>query len=356
MRLPAAGLFTLGTPHDGSFLADAAIGGSSLFCPLPVCKAIRTAAMGITLVFGPQALADMTRIARHDDEMRAPGVPTWALAGTAIDPHLPSWVPGGGYVFPNDLAVGRSSALGHSANLGIGDDHRFELPVWHLKKLGPLKLSADPAGHSEFDDGGVIDRLAGVADGLPALAPVPGPAAVRRATVAVAARGKKKAKKKARPVPVVSTVAALSTQEVGSSPSTADGMLFSDEPFVLTCSGQAPLPAIEIADGLVISDPSAAPCRRPRVAAGHGVDVVRSVDTARVRVRATFTSKGLRVRVTARVKMTRIGAQIGKRAARLRVRSRASKSLTADVVIKRGKVLRLEVVAAGRTYVAVVRR
>jgi pimeloyl-ACP methyl ester carboxylesterase len=110
---PTAGLFTIGTPHDGSFLADAA----ELFANLPcqavaVCAVLQTALRASQPVDSP-AVWEMTRPARALERMAPPGVPTWTFAGTAINPFNAD----DGYVFPNDLAVGTSSAWGENANL-----------------------------------------------------------------------------------------------------------------------------------------------------------------------------------------------------------------------------------------------
>jgi pimeloyl-ACP methyl ester carboxylesterase len=124
----AAGLITVGTPHAGSYGADAyfaaiaAARGCLVLCP-SVAATLTGAAIVLRHRFGA-ALADLTRDRRtRTAPLGPPGVPLAAWAGAVNgQPVLPPGLPLAGrirddYLVPNDGIVGRGSATGALADL-----------------------------------------------------------------------------------------------------------------------------------------------------------------------------------------------------------------------------------------------
>jgi pimeloyl-ACP methyl ester carboxylesterase len=146
---PAAGLFTIGTPHDGSFAADAAVLFSNLACSrAPVCATL-LAAMQAEFPVNSTAVWEMTWPARAFDRMPAPGVPTWTFAGTVFNPFYIK----DSYLFPDDLIVGSSSAWGENANL---PSTRLEGSLYHVPWMGPH-------GDNEFEAPAVLNAVVAAA-------------------------------------------------------------------------------------------------------------------------------------------------------------------------------------------------
>ncbi len=116
------GLATVGTPHAGSFGADAyeagvmAAAGCALLCPAAV-PALGTAAVAARWRFGA-ALPDLTRRVRLGvGRLGAPRVPFGAYAGATSAPRLRFGAASDGYLSPNDGIVGVGSATGALAGL-----------------------------------------------------------------------------------------------------------------------------------------------------------------------------------------------------------------------------------------------
>lgn len=134
--LRAASLVTVGTPHAGSYGADAYVAARAvaaacaLSCPVAATQLLGAAA-AVRRRFGA-ALGDLTREQRtRVAPLGRPAVPlaTWASTTSRV-PVLPSGLPvvgigRDGYVTPNDGIVGQGSATGALAGLqpsvGIAD-------------------------------------------------------------------------------------------------------------------------------------------------------------------------------------------------------------------------------------------
>lgn len=167
-----AGLFTIGSPMDGSFGADIAIGAANFPCtPLAACSALRAGGAFALSHFGPAAMQDLLMTSRlADNTTLAPtGVPTWTLAGTACHPFGTTLQSGLlGYTFPNDGIVGLSSAFGVAANLG--PTVRSTVNAYHESGLQRLSLLCGPAG-IELTDSTMIAQVLAAANTLQALGP-----------------------------------------------------------------------------------------------------------------------------------------------------------------------------------------
>ncbi len=169
----AAGLFTIGTPHSGSFGADLVVGAAVAPClPLDVaCRAIKTGAEKTMADKGSNALWDLTaanRLLANISLKEAPA-DTWILAGTpcSIPLILDS------YWSPNDGIVGRASAHGRLA--GLGDVEKLERNLWHTMN-GPLVCDVFGPGNranNQFTDPDLVAVVASAAASFdkPAAAP-----------------------------------------------------------------------------------------------------------------------------------------------------------------------------------------
>jgi pimeloyl-ACP methyl ester carboxylesterase len=157
----AAGLFTIGSPQDGSFGADLAEGVTGMPCSGIICSALEAAARKIVAQFGAVAVADLSRSARAADNatLSPVGVPLWEYAGTPCSGPDTT-----GYYFPNDGIVGRSSAFGATANMGPAtqiqgnDFHESSLQL-------VLKVPCSPFSSTniELGDPAVINRVVAAA-------------------------------------------------------------------------------------------------------------------------------------------------------------------------------------------------
>ena len=125
----AAGLFTIGTPHTGSYGADLALGAEAVPCGpfnLVICIAIKVAVAAVVASKGANAVLDLTHASRAaENKVLKRPAKTWVLAGTACSYGFG----GNGHWMPNDGIVGRASALGNGA--GLGAPARTELVLWH---------------------------------------------------------------------------------------------------------------------------------------------------------------------------------------------------------------------------------
>lgn len=112
----ASGLVTIGSPHEGSFAADAATGtlASCIGWVNPVLGAICSGSS--TFLATTPLVLDLTKAARSSQKMSRPGIPIWLYVGTGEWRNI-AWATTD-YVAPNDQWVGKSSASGAGANLG----------------------------------------------------------------------------------------------------------------------------------------------------------------------------------------------------------------------------------------------
>lgn len=164
----AAGLFTIGTPFDGSFGADIDLAAEDFPCSntVPACLGLHLAAVAAGAYLGAVAVADLTAVARAADNLTLgpPGVRTWTFAGIVCDPfpHAPrAYV--STYLFPNDGIVGFSSALGVTANLGPTTQLLPRSDYHSPGVLGFAKCGTQPV---ELGDPGVVDDVVAAADSL----------------------------------------------------------------------------------------------------------------------------------------------------------------------------------------------
>jgi hypothetical protein len=119
---------------------------------------------------GPDAVRDLSQPSRQNDNARlsAPAVPVWVFAGTAC--------PGLGYpdyLWPNDGAVGRSSALGHGAHLGKTTEYTGD--SWHEPGVrGTFSgwKGCMSGGTSELTDEAVIAKVRAAAGADTQVAPI----------------------------------------------------------------------------------------------------------------------------------------------------------------------------------------
>lgn len=233
-----AGLFTIATPFDGSFGADILEG--ALFFP-PLAGAARYAAAH----FGRAAVDDLTSLARAWDNasLEPPNVPLWTFAGTACHGI------GAGYLFPNDGIVGRSSAWGIHANLGVTTQDSYD--DWHVDTVRKTFASRGcklVTGNNpvELDDGYVHNAVLAVAQQL------------RASALRVTARGRRQARTRPvmqthlRSTPLVQpkqlrlplTTGTTQMRHPGTTlPIATGGAVLAREPFSISCDGKI-LPAL----------------------------------------------------------------------------------------------------------------
>jgi hypothetical protein len=301
-KVAASGLFTIGTPHSGSPASDALAIALSLRCLHPACLALRVAAQIISATKGGPAILDMTLTARAIDNLglRPPGVPTWVLAGTAIKGFDPT-----GYAFPNDEAVGRSSALGRFANLGTVTP--YDASLWHNRHTVFNVFHAN----NEFDDNRVLDRVA-AAD--LAASPRRRPRARTRSLAPVAARGSAE-KPGTPPVRISLTrqqaklVPARTAVSLGGRPEYVLGR----SPFSVACAGRTTA-ALAIGPGLYALPGEALACAHPTLRSARRTSVVVNLDDARVRAKVTRLDAGrLRIDVTSRRRLRAASVRVNGR-------------------------------------------
>jgi triacylglycerol lipase len=119
-------LTTLGTPHEGSFVADLALGVDGLDCKSPSNPVIRLLCSGVQEVeqivsdeLGPTALNELTSsyMATWNHAQTTGGCPVTTIAGTYV--QAPSWISWliPDYYNPSDTVVGQSSALATKSTL-----------------------------------------------------------------------------------------------------------------------------------------------------------------------------------------------------------------------------------------------
>lgn len=156
LGVKASALFTIGTPHGGSYWADAleeTVGGCRGFgrvlggvvgAPVgPIGALVGGAASwkGCDTAenewYGNPINQDLTYYSRRADWMEQPRVPVWVYAGTPGS----IWKVSNKYFSPNDFWVGEGSAHGDNANLGAGRT-KLKGGDWHDGQLG----SQDVAG------------------------------------------------------------------------------------------------------------------------------------------------------------------------------------------------------------------
>jgi pimeloyl-ACP methyl ester carboxylesterase len=349
----AAGLFTIASPHDGSFGADLVEGASGLPCSGLVCAALRAAANLILGHMGAGAVEDLTRTARSADNanLTAPGLPTWTYAGTVCHGPDPSH-----YYFPNDGIVGESSAFGVSANLG--STARYQSSAFHQQTLETvLHLLCSPFSSTDVE---LVDSTV-IGDVLGAAACVTRGGCHTAADVgAQAARAARRHQRHARTkrIRIVLKLLAAHAETahpgatVAVSPSTS---LLSTTPFSAKCNGQqvAALPALS--SGLYGVAPGALHCGQATIVNSSGSGPVSlGVLSSPRDVRARLVSHGKRLRITLSASGPLAGARLTRHGHGVRVRRerQGRRSLTLIVAVKRASRATVSVTVSGQQYVA----
>jgi pimeloyl-ACP methyl ester carboxylesterase/outer membrane protein assembly factor BamB len=292
--VPTAGLFTIGTPHDGSFLADIAA-GIDVGCATDnaaMCAFLGILAKSFPALNSPAAL-EMTRIARIAESLSVPSVPVWTVAGTEIGETAPP-----GYLVPNDLVVGETSAHGLSANLGK-QEGEFNLPLYHLDpfkmgflgvKLGQLLPVADIETESVTVVGLISTAANELTDGLRAPKAVQTDAVANRQAVTATARRRSRATTYS--VKMFTAHAISTTQHL-----TTGDLAVADQSFQASC-GKAALATIVLPGGLFAFDAADTTCTHPTVTPPrHGSLTVTSDPGA---VYASVTIRGDHVTIILR--------------------------------------------------------
>ena len=118
-------LTTLGTPHEGSFVADLALGVGGLDCASPsnpileyLCDGVQDVESIIADVLGPTALNELTSTftSTWNSTQSIGACPVTTVAGTYVSvPYVGFLLPQ--YYNPSDTVVGQSSALATPSNL-----------------------------------------------------------------------------------------------------------------------------------------------------------------------------------------------------------------------------------------------
>ncbi len=346
---PAAGLFTVGTPHDGSFLADIAV-GIDVECATAnptMCALLGALAKSFPAFNSPAALA-MTALARGVERLPAPGVPIWTVAGTAIESSaLPS------YLFPNDLAVGETSAHGLTANLGA-QEGQFNLPLYHINpfSLGfagitlGAQLSVD---ENEFDSPAIASLVAVAAtelmDGL-RVPPVAHTSTVSN-HLAVMASAHHLAKAPTYDIKLYATKTISTTQSLASG-----GLAVAGRNFRASCGKEA-LATIMLPGGLFAFDAAEATCAHPTVTPPRDDFLAVTSDPGAAYV--AVTTQGERVTFILRAAMSVRAAtlRLGKHVIRLHRATLHRWHLTTTMVANDVTAV-LTAHCGGRTYAASV--
>lgn len=257
--LRAAGLVTVGTPHAGSYAADAYAAARSIeqACVL-VCAAagaaLRTATTALRRRFGA-ALGDLTREQRtRVSRLGDPGIPLATWAGTttgapALLGLLPRGWRGDGYVVPNDGIVGQRSATGALAGLH---------PALEVDDGAARHSSSVPPAGAPTQLGGpqVAPWLLGAAQAM-AIEPLATPARVAGA----APRRHVSLARAAAVLRSLEPLSATAAQLAGS-----DAVVVATRPIGVLCD-DAEVPATSVTDGLWFVDVGVMGCRAARAAA-----------------------------------------------------------------------------------------
>jgi hypothetical protein len=299
--LRARGLFTIATPHDGSWIADTILDVSGMPCGIKgylICRGIVKQA--VTEV--SEVSAELTRYARRADRMSPPNVPIWAYAGSGIMHNVAFLTDG--YVAPNDPWVGVDSAWGQHANLGRRTE--CEGKASHNKQLAASHvIDAVVRAAGGASDAVCPGKQLGSAASAGGTAPAADAAARRRG-----ARGRRKSKRRAPEVRITRIPIALqeTPRRVPRSGRGRRGtavpagvLLAGPRPFTLVCGKQA-VEAVRIARGAYALRVPDQRCRRPAVRAGRNAPVVASPRAGRVRANAVVRVRGRARSVTVQVR------------------------------------------------------
>lgn len=348
---PAAGLVTLGTPHDGSFAADNLEWLRTAYCfPTDLrCLAIRLAALVYISANGPAAIQDLTSSARSRDNARLSpiSVPVWAYAGTAAA----SWE-APGYTVPNDSVVGQTSAWGRGAEIGRRVSC-YSAPLWHGRYLVgqyvPNNLFDAPQAHQVVLDAALLTPQA--------------------------ARDKSRCAKRARSVAFRASATTTSAPAPSANPriklfatrsrgvrsgqrlaAAGSGPVFSKSDFSAACAGHT-LAATQVAPGLFALDPVGANCPDATLfesTRSSPIALVAADDGPRARASVTHRGRRLTIQVVARRRIQRAYVKGGKRRSKLAVHGHRAAGRIRNSLVNRRAVV--TAIIGGRHYTGALPR
>jgi pimeloyl-ACP methyl ester carboxylesterase len=341
----AAGLFTIGSPFDGSFAADLAVDAATFPCTGIACTALRVAGASALLTFGPEAMRDLTRKARERENLNLSphGVKTWTFAGTACHPYGATGA--GNYLFPNDGVVGKSSAYGVGANLGptmrsSGDDYHQEL-------LGTLLAPVCGSGAVELSDQSIVNQVLAAANQLDS---EKGSASLDRSARAGIASAKHKQ------VVVYLQTATVRLVKPGSKLSLDAGTsLLARTEFALNCDGRKVLALPALGDQVFGFTQGALSCRRATLSARRSLRI--GIATDPVHVTATIVSpqtNKLTITVSASRAITRLVLSRSGHALRLKQRRLSRRALLLRLTPAQAAGLILTATIQHRQYTATI--
>jgi pimeloyl-ACP methyl ester carboxylesterase len=321
----AVGLFTIGTPWDGSYAADLLETAQDLPCPpeagdvTALCEAVVLAAKGLILYGGRAAVYDLSAAGRVADNstlgpltepFQSLPMPVWALAGTAC--QIPDV---GGYYSPNDGVVGESSAWGVSADLGTV--RRYVALAYH--STGIPQVCGNRSYTIEQKNPTVIALVQRAAQRLGAGCELKGDCLSNQPVAGDAATGWSSAA--AKPARIVLSLVRVSGKvlKAGARISVTPGTsLISTGSFSLGCRGHR-VAALRALGGRIFGFPAGAmPCSQAKLEGRGARHVVMATDQAKVRAVLASVSQGrVSVTVTAKRPITRLVLTRGRRTVRV---------------------------------------
>ena len=345
----ALGLFTIGTPFDGSFGADIAEAAAHLNCPstLTACGLLRGAGLFAVVYFGPAAIADLTLVARAADNLTLgpTGVPTWTFAGTDCNGA------GGSYYFPNDGVVGISSAFGATANLGPPRPIPLSGRDFHQSTLQTLLSPFCGPGGLELTDPKVVGDVVAAAVSLTN-------ALARDETGRPRLGGPSAAAAAVKRVPVVlylQRVAIRSLKPGSRIPLAAGTSLLSSTMFGLKC-GAHQIQALPALGGRIFGFPGGAlPCKSATLIAPHAVGLAVSSDPDRATASIVKTQNNkFTITVTAKRQISRLVLKHGRRPLGLAQHHRGPETIRLSLTAAQAAGLTLIATIAHHQYTATI--
>jgi pimeloyl-ACP methyl ester carboxylesterase len=345
---PAAGLFTMGTPYDGSFLADIAA-GIDVECATAnpsMCALLAILAKSFPALNSPAAL-EMTWVARIAESLSIPNVPVWTVAGTEIEENAPP-----SYLSPNDLVVGQTSAHGLTANLGE-QEGEFNLPLYHLDpfslgllgvKLGALLPVAETETGSATVAGLVNTAANELTDGLRVTKAVQANAASTHQAVTATIRHRTKATTYS--VKLFASHTISTTQHL-----TAGALAVADQSFQAFC-GKTSLSLIPLPGDLFALDAADTTCTHPAVTPPRHGTLTVTGDLSAVDALVVIRGNHVTIILKAAQPVRLATLRLGKRTIRLHRSTRELWHLTAATVSNVPAVLTAR--CDGQTYAASV--
>ncbi len=370
-RYQAAGLFTIGTPYEGSYVADVGEVVNDVIClALKASPALSAAKLSCSTIeaalhqgiaFGSTAARELTHVEREKEAatLAPPSVPLWTIAGTGVPvpQMLSGLLPSSdlGYFFPNDILVGESSAWGINAHLGVtcagaalgvelSCDHRIAVPAFHFggpfgsSVLSPAETNnptiiADVQDVAQrLENHGAVAAATVVSTHDPASLSSPNATGSVRST-AVAASRRARHRPAARPHTQRFALVAIGGSTTSRSQAVqvaSHGFVLSDRAFQVSCDGRT-WEAVPIAPGVWAAFGAPVTCSAvAQLAAGS--EYLTAVERPRTSIRALGTTRGslLTVRIVGPGTLKATLSLAGRRPLRL-ARRRGGYEITAHM-------------------------